>query len=51
MTANSAERLAAALGRITEAFGWNAKELMARQQTEFTIFILTGAICGSTFDG
>ena len=24
-----AERLAAALGRITEAFGWNAKELMA----------------------
>ena len=24
-----AERLAAALGRITEAFGWNAKELIA----------------------
>ena len=33
-----AERLAAAVGRITEAFGWNAKELMAgnRQATLFS---------------
>jgi DNA polymerase I len=33
-----AERLAAALGRITEAFGWDAKELMAgnRQTTLFS---------------
>ena len=33
-----AERVAAALGRITEAFGWNAKELMAgnKQSTLFS---------------
>jgi hypothetical protein len=33
-----AERLAAALGRITEAFGWNAKELFAgnRQTSLFS---------------
>ena len=34
-----AERLAAALGRITEAFGWNAKELMAgnKQSSLFSV--------------
>ena len=33
-----AERMAAALGRITEAFGWNAKELFDgnRQTTLFS---------------
>ena len=32
-----AKRLATALGRITEAFGWNEKELLqgTRQQTLF----------------
>ena len=34
-----AERLAAALGRITEAFGWNAKELIAgNKQTSLFSF-------------
>ncbi len=34
-----AERLAAALGRITEAFGWNAKELISgNKQTSLFSF-------------
>jgi DNA polymerase elongation subunit (family B) len=34
-----AERLAAALGRITEAFGWTAKELVAgNKQTSLFSF-------------